>query len=139
MPEGGLTLAVETALMSILEENNLSSWRIVGGKKYAVLTLKFQVAMSEPGERSCDLNVQGVTERNHLHRWTEASWEVKHGKPNHKLWIYKKNIWTNSDKSELWKSDMWPATCNKYHWQWTWGSVSDLHSWQWRGSGLHWW
>ncbi len=63
MPVGGLRLAVETALMSILEENNLSSWRIVGWERYAVLTLKFQVAMFEQGERSGHASVQRVCYR----------------------------------------------------------------------------
>ncbi len=63
MPVDGLPLAVETALMNLLEENNLSSWRIVGGERYAVLTLKFQVAMSEQGERSGHSSVQRVCYR----------------------------------------------------------------------------
>ncbi len=46
--------------MSLLEENNLSSCRIIGGEKYAVLTSKFQVDMSEPGERSGHSSVQRV-------------------------------------------------------------------------------
>ncbi len=60
MPVDGLPLAVETALMSLLEENTLSSWRIVGGERYAVLTLEFQVAISEQGERSGHSSVQRV-------------------------------------------------------------------------------
>ncbi len=49
--------------MSLLEENNLSSWRIVGEENYAVLTLKFQVAMSEQGERSDHSSVHRVCYR----------------------------------------------------------------------------
>ncbi len=63
MPVDGLPLIVGTALMSILEKNNFSSWRIVGGEKYAVLTLKFQEAMSEPGEMSGHSSVQIVSYR----------------------------------------------------------------------------
>ncbi len=58
MPVDGLPLAVEIALMSLLDENNLSSWRIVGGEKYAVLNLRFQVATPEQGERSGHSSVQ---------------------------------------------------------------------------------
>ncbi len=56
MPVDGLPLGMETALMSLLGENNMSSWS-VGGEKYALLTLKFQVAMSEPDVRSGHSNV----------------------------------------------------------------------------------
>ncbi len=63
MPVDGLPLVVETALMSLLEENNLSSWRIDGGERCAVLTLKFQVTMSQPGEMSVHSSVQRVCYR----------------------------------------------------------------------------
>ncbi len=63
MPVDSFPLAVEKALISLLEENSLSSWRIVGGETYAVLNLKLHVAMSEPGERSGHSSVQRVSYR----------------------------------------------------------------------------
>ncbi len=44
MPVVGLPTAVEAALNSFLDQNMLSSWRITGGQKYSVITLRFDMA-----------------------------------------------------------------------------------------------
>ncbi len=83
MPVDGLPLVVETSRMSLLEENNLSSWRTVDGEKYAVLTLKFQVDMSEQGERSGQSSLQRVCYRKkppsqvHRDKLRSQAWKAK--------------------------------------------------------------
>ncbi len=139
MPVDGLPLAVETARMSLRKENNLSS--LLVGKSmqcwswfpsghawtmWKVRSLKCAESMLMLSKETTFTGEQRQAEKSSM-----ESQITNYG--------YQKNIWTNSGTSELWLSDMWSATCNQYHWQWKWGSMSDLHSWYWKVSDLHWW
>ena len=53
MPVNGLPLTVENALSGLLMEGNISSWKITGGEKYAVLTLRFAMADHDQTGENC--------------------------------------------------------------------------------------
>ena len=50
MPVDGLPTAVETILAQMVDQNELSSWKITGGKYYATVALHFRVSMADPAQ-----------------------------------------------------------------------------------------
>ncbi len=53
MPVNGLPLTVENALSGLLMEGNISSWKITGGERFAVLTLRFTMADQDQTGENC--------------------------------------------------------------------------------------
>ncbi len=97
MPVNGLPLTVENALSGLLMEGNISSWKITGGEKYAVLTLRFAMAAhNDTGENCGSMKESTVTQ----FRKKPPS-QIKRDSNRRKVWRSSKDSDADTDNSDV--------------------------------------
>ena len=97
MPVNGLPLTVENALSGLLVEGSISSWKITGGEKYAVLTLRFAMAdHDQTGENCGQVKQSTVTQ----FRRKPPS-QIKRDSTRRKVWQSSRDSDADKDNSDV--------------------------------------